>query len=1016
MLAFRVLGPLAMTNGDRDLTPAGNRQRRLLAALLLRVGRPVSMDAIVDAVWGECPPRSAVNSAQSYVSRLRGLLGPDVLAWTGTGYELRVAPDTVDAYRFELLVDTARAAGDPHRSIGLLDRALALWNDPAYPDLAQYEPARAQAARLAELCLTGRELRTAAMLEAGLAHEAIAALYELTVEFPLREQPWHQLMSALHSTGQQADALAAFRRYDEVLAEQGLEPQASIRELRTAILAAPDSVGSGPVRPEVVRVVAGPAPAVTAPAQLPAPAAAFVGRHAQSRSLDELLAGGPGPALVVAAIAGSAGVGKTALAVRWAHANRHRFPDGQLFVDLQGFTTCEPVRPIDALTGFLAALGVAPQHRPVHLDEARSLYRSMLAGRHMLVLLDNAANVEQVRALLPGDPGCFVLVTSRDRLGGLIARDGARPLRLDPLAPDEAGALLSHLLGAGRMSEDRASAADLAQTCAYLPLALRVAGAALAAEPDWPVHDYVRRLRDDRLSTLVVEGDPESTVGVAFDASYRVLPAAAQRLFRLLGLVPGPDVSVPAAAALAGLDVREAEELLGRLAAAHLLDRPAHGRFSRHDLLRAYAAESCAKIDPPDARQAALTRLYEWYLSTVDAAAALLYPHMLRLPHTPSPSSPATGLATHAAALTWLDTERRNLVALVRDTGPAGYRCHLADGLRGYFHLGRHGADWTAVAEAALTAAVDIGDRPAQEAARHSLGTAYRSVGDREGALHQYARALWLARRCGWRDAEATTLGNLGMIHHAQGRLGAAVMRLSQAITIDRQTGRRAGVANNLSLLADVYLDQGRLAEARSCYAEALELNRAMGTVHGRALACTGLGQVSQRSGRLDEAAGWFADALGDYTKVGDRDGRAVIHSRLSVVHCGRGQIESARTHARTALDLARAAGDPRTEADSLAALAAVLGREGRHRAASEHYQRAYSLVRDSSVPREIEALIGLAESAVGLGDLAGAEGYARAAIDCAVRSGYRPAEARARAALNLIGTAAPPAVHAGCT
>jgi DNA-binding SARP family transcriptional activator/tetratricopeptide (TPR) repeat protein len=1004
MLAFRVLGPLSMTIGDRDVTPASIRQRRLLAVLLLRVGRPISMDVLVDAVWGDQPPRSAVNSAQSYVSRLRGLLGPAVLAWTGTGYELRAEPAAVDAHRFAALIERARSAADAQAAIGLLDEALALWNDHPYPDLAHYEPAMAHAARLAELCLTGRELRTGAMLAAGQVREAIAALYELTVEFPLREQPWQQLMSALHRSGQQADALAAFRRYDHILAEQGLEPQKPIRELRTAILATPDEV----------RAASSPQTTAAAPAQLPAPAAAFIGRHDQLRSLDDLLAAGSGLALVIAAIAGSAGVGKTAFAVRWAHGVRDRFPDGQLFVDLQGFTTGEPVRPIDALTGFLAALGVAPEHRPVQLEQARSLYRSMLAGRRMLVVLDNAANVEQVRPLLPGEPGCFVLITSRDRLGGLIARDGARPFRLDPLSPDEASELLSRLLGESRLAGDSESAVDLARTCAYLPLALRVAAAALAAEPDWPVHDYVKRLHDDRLRTLVVEGDPDSTVGVAFDASYRALPGPAQRLFRLLGLPPGPDISVPAAAALAGLGVPETEALLNRLAAANLLDRPAHGRYGCHDLLRAYAKEVCRKADPAAEREAAMIRLGEWYLSTVDAAAGLLYPHMLRLPRPPAAA--ASPFATHADAVSWLDAERRNLVALVRHPEQPGLRCHIADGLRGYFHLGRHSADWIAVAEAALAAAEHTGDRYAQEAARHSLGTAHRSIGDRQEALRQYARALWLARRCGWRDAEATTLGNLGMIHQDQGRPRAAVARLTQAIAIDRQTGRRAGVANNLGLLAGVYLDLGRLTEAGAAYAEALELNRAAGTLHGQALARTGLGQVSQASGRPDEAFGWFADALRDYAKVGDRDGRAVIHHRMSVVECVRGRVGSARTHALKALDLARAVGDPRTESDSLAALGAVLAHQGRHRAAAEQYRRAYVLVRDSSARREIEALTGLASSALRLGDRDEAERYARWAVTGAARAGYRPAEMRARAVLDHLEPALSPAVHAGCT
>lgn len=1004
MFAFRVLGTLSMTIGGRDVTPAGVRQRRLLALLLMRAGQPVSMAALIDAIWGDRAPRSAVNSAQSYASRLRAMLGTATLAWTGTGYQLLVEPATVDAHRFESLIDQARAGGSPD----LIDRALALWNDPPYPDLAHYDPAMAQAARLAELCLTARELRADALIERGRTGDAIAALKALTVEFPLRERPWYRLMSALHRAGQQADALAAFRRYEEVLAEQGLEPQRPMRELRTAILATPDAIR----RPGLAKPAAWPVPA-----QLPPPAGAFVGRHEQLAHLDDLLAGGAGLALVIAAVAGSAGVGKTALAVRWAHRVRDRFPDGQLHVDLRGFSAGEPLRPIDALTGFLVALGLAPEQAPVELDQARSLYRSMLADRRVLVVLDNAASVEQVRPLLPGAPGCFVLITGRDRLDGLVARDGARSFRLHALSPAEATELLTRLLGGPRVARDPDAVAELARICAYVPLALRVAAAALAGQPDWPVRDYVRRLRGDRLRTLVVEGDPESAVGVAFDASYEALPPAARRMFRLIGLVPGPDLGVPAAAALAGLPDGEAAALLDRLAAASLLDRPAHDRYGCHDLLRCYAAESCARTDPAAERGAAERRLYEWYLGMVDAAADLLYPHMLRLPRLGGGGSATPPFPTHPDAVAWLDAERRNLVALVRYCGPAANRCRIADSLRGYFHLGRHTADWITVAQAALAAAEDTADGYAEEAARHSLGTAYRSIGDHQGARRQYARALALARRCGWRDAEATMLGNLGIISQGAGRLRAAVGQLTRAIAIDRETGRWPGVANNLSILAGIYLDQGRLAEAGACHAEALELNRAAGSLHGQALALTGLGEVSHALRRPDEAAHRLTEAFGLYREVGDRDGQAVIHSRLSVVDCDRGLIGSARSHAVTALELAREAGDPRTEAGALAALGGVLGREGRHRAASDHYRRAYALVDEATATRRrIEVLIGLAGSALRLGDLEVAGRHAREAAGSAARAGYPAAAASAREVLRHLDRATRPAPHAGCT
>ncbi|WP_204011115.1 AfsR/SARP family transcriptional regulator [Virgisporangium aurantiacum] len=999
MLSFRVLGPLRVTISGEEVGPAGARPRRLLTALVLRIGRPVSMPTLVDAVWGPRPPPSAVNTVQSYVSRLRRPLGAEVLARTGDGYTLWADGGAVDARRFEALVVEARAAG-PHRAVDLLDRALELWTGEAYPDLAHHGPAAAEAARLVELHLAGREHHAEALVSLGRPDEAVAALGALTREHPLRQRAWRALMVALHRTGRQADALAAFLAYEAVLADLGLEPATEVKSLRTAILAAPESVRAESVRADraLDRPAAGPVPA-----QLPAPATGFTGRAAHLDRLDQLIPEIRPDRLVIAAIAGTAGIGKTALALHWAHRVRDNFDGGQLFVDLRGWAADPPVPPIDALTGFLRALGVPPEQVPVRLDQAGALLRTLAAGRRLLVVLDNARDVDQVRPLLPGAGG-LVLITGRERLTGLVARDGALPIGLGLLRPDEARDLLARLLGPARVAAEPGAADDLADACAHLPLALRVAAAALAWHPGRSIGGYVAMLRANRLAALAVDGDPETAVGAAFDASYAALPGPARRLFRLFGLVPGPTINAGAAAALAAEPERDITAALARLAAAHLLDEPEPGRYTAHDLLRCYAAERAHRDDLPAERAAATARLHDWYLSVVDGAADLLYPHMLRLPGV----APDSRFADRAAAVAWLDAERVNLVAAVRAAvGPPATVARLADRLRGYFHLGRHMADWMVVAGAGLAAARRAGDPWAEAAARLSLGTACRSVGEHRAALRHYGAALRLARRCGWRACEATTLGNLGIVGQTQGRLRAAARLLAAALAVDRDIGRRAGIANNLGQLAAVYHQTGRLREATAHFQEAVTLNAALDSRHGEALALTGLGQVCHERGLLAEAGRYLDRAGALYAEVGDRDGQALIHHRLAAVGLALDQVAPARTHALTALALSREIGDPRTESAALNVLAAVYLRAGDRRRAAEHHHRAHDVAGAASTPRQqIEALTGLAAVALADGDHAAARCHAALALHQATTCGYRVLAADAHAVLARVAQA----------
>ncbi|BCY10353.1 SARP family transcriptional regulator [Actinoplanes sp. L3-i22] len=995
-----MLGPPEVWDGDRLVQLGGPQQRAVLALLLVQVNQVVSTERICERLWGDQAPAAARSLVQGCVAKLRRALrdGPhDPLVTRPPGYLLRLDPDALDVGRFEQLVDDAdRLAGHDsgprlEQARARLRDALALWRGPAYDGIG-LPACQAEADRLHERRLATVEKRVDLDLRLGPDAALVAELRELTREHPLRERLWGQLMLALHRTERRADALDAYREIRRALVDElGVEPGPALQRIHRTILADTPPTDPPPA----------PAPQSGGPAQLPAPVAAFTGRDHDLNRLDTLRAGAS-----IVVICGTAGVGKTALAVQWAHTLRGRYDGGQLYLDLRGYATAGPVAPVEALTGFLAALGVPADRVPTDETQAAALYRSLVADRRMLVLLDNAYGVEQVRPLLPGGPEHLVVVTSRDTLGGLVARDGAAHLRLGVLGPDEAQALLSRVLGAERVAAEPGATAELARLCAHLPLALRIAAADLVTRPARPIGAHVTQLRgDNRLGTLAVDGDPEYAVRAAFGVSYASLRPAARRLFRRLGLAPGPDCTADDAALLGDLDRDTAAGLLGRLAGAHLVDEHLPGRYAGHDLLRLYAAERAAAEEPADQRRAAGQRLLDGYLDRARAAADVLYPHMLRLPGA------AAGPA-HQDALAWLEAERHNLVIAVGRAareGPRRSAWLLADALRGYFHLRRYTADWFTVANAALDAARADHDDAGQAAARHSLGTAYRSISDHHEALRQYAKGLGLARRCGWAQAEATALGNLGIVSRKLGRLRAAARQLDAALVIDRRLGRTAGEANNLSMLATVYLEMGDLDRAAEHFAAALELNTLIGSRHGEALALTGLGQVALELGRSDDAGTHLTAARHRYAEVGDRDGAAVTHCLLALRDCDLGRPGPGREHALTALALAREFGDRQTEAMALNALGAADRLRGEPDAAAGHHRHAYQLAQDTGSRRiESEALIGLAAAHHGLGQHDTADALARQALGLARLGGFAVVAAAAQASLASISGAAP--------
>ena len=1020
-MEFRLLGPVEVWAGQRRLAIGGPHRRALLAMLLLHANRVVDVERLVRMLWGPTPPRTARNSLQVRMSQLRRSLADDWDAAAGgaparprlvhqpPGYLLRVAPDELDWRRFQDLADRGRqllAAGDPEGASRLLAEALPLWRGRALDntDVAALTEYRT---RLEQRRLTALEDRFDADLRLGRHVELIDELEGLVAEQPLRERLCAQLMTALYRAGRQADALAVYRDVRRVLISgHGLEPGPDLQRLEQAILTRALSLDPRPAPPRTPPTGTGERPAVAVPAQLPADLAEFTGRAAALARLDALLSADAGrSAVVIAVITGPAGVGKTALVVHWAHRARERFPDGQLYVDLQGYATGPPLRPLQGLARLLHGLGVEPDRIPVDTETAAGMYRSLLAGRRMLVVLDNARDAGHVRSLLPGAPGCLVAITSRDQLAGLTATHATSRLTLDTLSPDEAVHLLERVLGEERVRAEAGAAADLAQLCGRLPLALRIAAANLACHLQWSIAGYVDRLRTgDQLGGLAVDGDPHATVRGAFDCSYAALEPDAQRVFRRLGLIPGPEIDAPAAAAVAGLPVEQAQRLLERLAAGHLVEARADGRFALHDLLRLYARQRTAHLDGEPERGAAVERLMDRYLRTADAAVRLLYPEKLRL-QVAVPGSQAAGFEHPAAALAWLDAERANLVAAVQHAGTHGPRPAawlLADALHAYFYGRRHMVDWQAVAAAALAAAEEEGDTQARAAAHRSLGMArHQCVGDYTHAAGCFARALELARQAGWVQGEGAILSDLSFVHAQLGQLDQAADHYGQALALHRRTGRRAGQATALGNLGNVNRELGRPALAADQLTQALALHREIGSQSGQAIALETLGEVHRDLGALDRARECLAEALSLSRMLGNRHDEAYELHVLATVEHHAGRPAVALELNRAALTLAREINDRRVEADALNTLGGIRLQQGCQMEAAGHHRQALDLARRTGARSpEIEALLGLSAVHRHLNEHAHAVDCAEQALARASEVGYRLLQGRASTAL----------------
>jgi DNA-binding SARP family transcriptional activator/tetratricopeptide (TPR) repeat protein len=934
---FEVLGPMRIVGAQGARPVAGARQRTVLAALLANANRPVPVEALVETVWDGAPPDGAAVSLRAHIMRLRRGLGVEAGARIRTyeaGYLVEVREEELDAAEFEAL---CRQVGDAIRdhawtaASATATRALDLWHGPPLADVSSQTLRESWVPQLDQMRLQAVEWRIEAELRLGRHSQLIATLRGLTAEHPLREHFHAQLMLALARDGRQAEALEAYRKARRYLIDQlGIEPGLELRELQERILAGvPESQAEAAGQRDGPPASAPAAPA-TVPRQLPASVRHFAGRTRELKTLTGLMthAAAGGNAVVISAIGGLAGVGKTALAVHWAQQHADRFPDGQLYVNLRGFgPSAVPLSPEVAVRGFLDGLGVPAARIPPDLDAQVALYRSSLAGRRVLVVLDNARNAEQVRPLLPGSATCLALVTSRDRLTGLVAADGAVPVALNLLTPDEARELLTRRLGAERVALEYAAVEELIELCARLPLALNIVSARAAAYPDLALSEIARGLRGARQLDSLATGDSAADARAAFSWSYRALDPATAQAFRLVSLVPGPDFGAQAAAAPLNRTPREAESALESLVDAGLLQNPLPGRYRFHDLLRAYAAERADADEPAEVREARTARICGWYLRAAVEAARLISPDR-RLPELEdSPETePPPSFADYDAAVAWSDGEYANLIAVI-DAAERDRRHEvvwkLAIALWDVFNLRGRFADLIDTHRRALVSARALRDRAAEGWLLSHLSVAYSTVGSPEAAIECLQQALEIDKESGNRRSEAVNLVNLGFAYFNQQQFEQAVETFQAALTASRETGHWRAEAAAINNIGSAYKNLGRLDEALEYTTAALATHREHGDRQAEASTCASIAEIMRLRGERAEAFVLCDQALRLSRAAGIRQEEANVLATLGYLHLAEGRVEEARRHWRKAEEIFREidaslAADIRAELEAL--------------------------------------------------------------------------------------------------
>jgi DNA-binding SARP family transcriptional activator/tetratricopeptide (TPR) repeat protein len=913
---FALLGPVRAWRAGAELELGPPQQRLLLAVLLAGAGGPVSLDELVDVLWEDNPPASAVNVVHRYVGALRRVFEPELAAratgsWLirhSTTYRLAVTPDSADLPELRDLAGKARwhaDNGQASEAVALFTEALRLWRGPCGHGIMASARARTIFTEIDQECLALACEAADVALGCGLAMDILQFLRQAATLDPFNEAVQSRLILTLAATGNQAAALKTYETIRERLAEElGIDPGPELAAAFQTVLT--------PHEPEVRRQAT--VEPLVRPAQLPPDLPAFAGRRTELKYLQSMLPSEHEPprGLTMVALDGMPGAGKTTLAVHWAHSMAGRFPDGQLYVNMRGFDpNGVELSAAEALRGFLDALGMPPERIPAGLDAQTGLYRSLLSQRRVLVLIDNARDLEHVRPLLPGAAGCHVIVTSRNRLTGLVASEGAHLLTLDALTTEDARETLLRRLGPERATMESEAVEELIELCGRLPLALAIVSARAAANPHFPLSAIIQKLRRANGTLAGFRDGDAPDVRTVFSWSYRILSPDAARLFRLLSLHSGPDTSFGAAISLIGKGACETAELLDELTRTRFLTEHRPGRYIAHDLIRTYAIELREQYDSPEEQHEAFGRLLDYYLHTSYAANLVLRPHQIPRPPEPARAGVLPEVITSRVdAMEWFTEERNVLSDLVKNSFEP-YNWALAIMLQQFYQRRGLLHDWASTTSVGLAAATKAGDEPGRAMMHRSLAGALHFLGRTEDALEHLRRSEVLFTQLGYTGEQAYLDSNVGTVLAKQGMHHEALERHQRALRAYKEMGDRKGEAISLQ----------------------------------------SIGWSLTQLGNHDKALPMIRDAMARYQSIYDRNGEGDCWSTLGEIHHRLGDADQATNCYKLAGEIFRELGNRADEMEILILLGDILAETGSTDAALHAWRQALGITEELGLP-----------------------------------------------------------------